>query len=1096
MNNRFSELFIRRPVATTLLTIGVAFAGFLAFGQLPVSPLPQIDFATVSVSANMPGGSPDTMASAVAAPLERHLGQIADVTEMTSQSTLGNSRITLQFGLDRDINGAARDVQAAINAARADLPTSLRANPTYHKVNPADAPIMVLSLTSRTRPTGQLYDIASNVLQQRLSQLDGIGEVDVNGSALPGVRVELNPGAMFQYGIGLEDVRAALASANANSPKGAIEDDDFHYQIYANDQASKASQFRDLVVAYRNGAGVKLSDIAEVVDSVEDLRNAGLANGIPAIGLTLSREPGANIIQAVDNVRAELPRLAASLPGDVDLKIVVDRSITIRGSLHDTEMTLITSVALVILVVFVFLRNIRASAIPSVAVPVSIIGSFAAMYLLGFSLNNLSLMALTISTGFVVDDAIVVLENITRHIEAGKSRLQAAILGASEVGFTVISISLSLIAVFLPLLLMGGLVGRLFREFTVTLSMAVLISLMVSLTATPMMCAYILPRETVTKHGWLYNATEAGFEGMLGFYRRTLAIALRHSRIVVLILIATIGLNVWLFGQVSYSLFPVQDTGLMIGSIQGDQSISFQAMQTKLAQLQEIVQADPAVANVVGVTGGRQVNSGFIYISLKPFAERRITADGVVNRLRGKLAQVAGARLFLVAVSDLRTGGRQSNATYQYTLLSDDTAELYKWAPQLTNALYKSDVLKDVNSDQQQGGLEADVAIDRPTATRLGLTINAIDNTLYDAFGQRQVSTIYNALNQYHVVMEVAPRYWQDPSWMRNLWVSTSGANASGTQSTNAGAADFAASTAATSTAASIAADSARNLATNALAASGHSSASSGSAVSTSVETMIPFSAFARLSPGHTPLGVNHQGQFAAATISFNLAPGKAISDAQKAIEDAIRDIGMPSSVRGAFAGTAATSQQAQSGQLILIGGALLAVYLVLGILYESYIHPITIISTLPSASVGALIALKLFNTEFTIIAFIGIILLIGIVKKNAIMMIDFALQAERDGLDTREAITQACLLRFRPIMMTTCAAMFGALPLAFGTGEGSELRHPLGITIVGGLLFSQALTLYTTPVIFLYLDRFGKWAGRVWNRVYLRKSPPSVAGA
>ena len=1096
MNNRFSELFIRRPVATTLLTIGVAFAGFLAFGQLPVSPLPQIDFATVSVSANMPGGSPDNMASAVAAPLERHLGQIADVTEMTSQSTLGNSRITLQFGLDRDINGAARDVQAAINAARADLPTSLRANPTYHKVNPADAPIMVLSLTSRTRPTGQLYDIASNVLQQRLSQLDGIGEVDVNGSALPGVRVELNPGAMFQYGIGLEDVRAALASANANSPKGAIEDDDFHYQIYANDQASKASQFRDLVVAYRNGAGVKLSDIAEVVDSVEDLRNAGLANGIPAIGLTLSREPGANIIQAVDNVRAELPRLAASLPGDVDLKIVVDRSITIRGSLHDTEMTLITSVALVILVVFVFLRNIRASAIPSVAVPVSIIGSFAAMYLLGFSLNNLSLMALTISTGFVVDDAIVVLENITRHIEAGKSRLQAAILGASEVGFTVISISLSLIAVFLPLLLMGGLVGRLFREFTVTLSMAVLISLMVSLTATPMMCAYILPRETVTKHGWLYNATEAGFEGMLGFYRRTLAIALRHSRIVVLILIATIGLNVWLFGQVSYSLFPVQDTGLMIGSIQGDQSISFQAMQTKLAQLQEIVQADPAVANVVGVTGGRQVNSGFIYISLKPFAERRITADGVVNRLRGKLAQVAGARLFLVAVSDLRTGGRQSNATYQYTLLSDDTAELYKWAPQLTNALYKSDVLKDVNSDQQQGGLEADVAIDRPTATRLGLTINAIDNTLYDAFGQRQVSTIYNALNQYHVVMEVAPRYWQDPSWMRNLWVSTSGANASGTQSTNAGAADFAASTAATSTAASIAADSARNLATNALAASGHSSASSGSAVSTSVETMIPFSAFARLSPGHTPLGVNHQGQFAAATISFNLAPGKAISDAQKAIEDAIRDIGMPSSVRGAFAGTAATSQQAQSGQLILIGGALLAVYLVLGILYESYIHPITIISTLPSASVGALIALKLFNTEFTIIAFIGIILLIGIVKKNAIMMIDFALQAERDGLDTREAITQACLLRFRPIMMTTCAAMFGALPLAFGTGEGSELRHPLGITIVGGLLFSQALTLYTTPVIFLYLDRFGKWAGRVWNRVYLRKSPPSVAGA
>jgi multidrug efflux pump len=1095
VNNRFSELFIRRPVATTLLTIGIAFAGLLAFGRLPVSPLPQVDFATINVQANMPGASPDNMASAVAAPLEKHLGQIADVTEMTSQSTLGNTRVTLQFGLDRDINGAARDVQAAINAARADLPTSLRQNPSYHKVNPADAPIMVLALTSTTRPAGQLYDVASNVLQQRLSQLDGIGEVDVTGSALPGVRVELNPGAMFHYGIGLEDVRAALASANANSPKGAIEDADFHYQIYANDQATKASQYRDLVVAYRNNAAVKLSDVAEVVDSVEDLRNAGLANGKPAIGLVLSREPGANIIQAVDNVKAELPRLIASLPGDVDLTVVVDRSITIRGSLNDTEKTLITSVALVILVVFVFLRDVRASAIPSVAVPVSIIGSFAAMYLLGFSLNNLSLMALTISTGFVVDDAIVVLENITRHIEQGKTRLQAAILGAGEVGFTVISISLSLIAVFLPLLLMGGLVGRLFREFTVTLSMAVLISMVVSLTTTPMMCAYVLPRRAVRKHGRIYNMTEAGFEAMLGFYRHTLGSALRHPLIVVFILFATIGLNVWLFGQVSYSLFPVQDTGLMIGSIQGDQSISFQAMKKKLAQLQEIVQDDPAVATVVGVTGGRQVNSGFVYISLKPYEQRQVTADGVVTRLRAKLAQVAGARLFLVAVSDLRTGGRQSNATYQYTLLSDDSADLYKWAPRLTAELMKSDVLKDVNSDQQQGGLEADVNIDRATSMRLGLTINAIDNTLYDAFGQRQVSTIYNALNQYHVVMEVAPRYWQDPSWMRNIWASTSGANPTGTQSTNASAADYSAATAATSTAASIAADSARNLATNSLAASGHSSASSGSAVSTSVETMIPFSAFATLGTGHTPLGVNHQGQFPAATISFNLAQGKAISDAQKAIADAVRDIDMPSSVRGAFAGTAATSQQAQSGQLILIGAALLAVYLVLGILYESYIHPITIISTLPSASVGALIALKLFNTEFTIIAFIGIILLIGIVKKNAIMMIDFALQAERDGLDTKEAITQACLLRFRPIMMTTCAAMFGALPLAFGSGEGSELRHPLGITIVGGLLFSQALTLYTTPVIFLYLDRFGKWVGGVWQRVYLRQRPASAAG-
>jgi multidrug efflux pump len=1102
VNNRFSELFIRRPVATTLLTIGIALAGWLAFQRLPVSPLPQIDFATINITANMPGGSPDTMATSVAAPLEKHLGQIADVTEMTSQSALGSTRITLQFGLDRDIDGAARDVQAAINAARADLPTSLRQNPTYHKVNPADAPIMVLALTSSTRPTGQLYDVASNVLQQRLSQLDGIGEVDVTGSALPGVRVELNPTAMFHYGVGLEDVRAALASANANSPKGAIEDDDFHYQIYANDQASQAAQYRDLVVAYRNGAAVELRDVAEVVDSVEDLRNAGLANGKPAIGIVLSREPGANIIQAVDNVKAELPRLIASLPGDVDLTVVVDRSITIRGSLHDTEMTLITSVALVILVVFVFLRNVRASAIPSVAVPVSIIGSFAAMYLLNFSLNNLSLMALTISTGFVVDDAIVVLENITRHIEEGKTRLQAAILGASEVGFTVISISLSLIAVFLPLLLMGGLVGRLFREFTVTLSMAVLISLAVSLTTTPMMCAYILPRHAVQRHGRLYNFTEAVFEAMLGFYRRTLAIALRHPLITVMVLFGTIGLNVWLFGQVSYSLFPVQDTGLMIGTIQGDQSISFQAMKQKLAELQQIVQEDPAVATIVGVTGGRTVNSGFVYISLKPYSQRQITADGVVARLRGKLGRVAGAKLFLVAVSDLRTGGRQSNATYQYTLLSDDSAELYKWPPRLVEELSKSDVLKDVNSDQQRNGLEADVAIDRATSARLGLTISAIDNTLYDAFGQRQVSTIYNALNQYHVVMEVAPRYWQDPETLRDIWVSTSGANPSGVQSTNIGVANFSASPVAapsstvTSAAATNAADSARNLATNSLAASGHSSASSGAAVSTSQETMIPLSAIARFTTGHTELGVNHQGQFASATISFNLAQGKALSDAQTAIDDAVRAVGMPSTVRGAFAGTAATSQQAQSGQLILIGAALLAVYLVLGILYESYIHPITIISTLPSASVGALIALKLFNTEFTIIAFIGIILLIGIVKKNAIMMIDFALQAEREGLDTREAITQACLLRFRPIMMTTCAALFGALPLAFGTGEGSELRHPLGITIVGGLLFSQALTLYTTPVIFLYLDRFGKFMGRVWNRVYLRKPAARAAGA
>ena len=1095
MNNRFSELFIRRPVATTLLTIGIALAGLIAFWQLPVSPLPQVDFPNISVQASMAGASPDTMASSVAAPLERHLGQIADVNEMTSSSSLGSTRVQLQFGLDRDIDGAARDVEAAINAARADLPTALRANPTYRKMNPADAPIMVLALTSTTRTAGQMYDIASNVLQQRLSQLDGVGEADVVGSALPAVRVELNPTALYRYGVGLEDVRAALAAANANSPKGAIEDDAFHYQIYANDQASRAGQYRDLVIAYRNGAAVRLSDVGEVVDSVEDLRNAGFVNGKPSVAVVLSRQPGANIIAAVDGVKAELPRLAASLPGDVSLQVVQDRSITIRGSLADTERTLATSVILVILVVFAFLRNVRAAAIPSVAVPVSILGSFGVMYLLGFSLDNLSLMALTISTGFVVDDAIVVLENVSRHIEEGATRIQAAIRGAREVGFTVLSISLSLIAVFLPLLLMGGIVGRLFQEFALTLSIAVMISLVVSLTTTPMMCALVLPRRVVLDHGALYRATERAFEAALAFYRVTLAAALRHPLIVMLILVATLGLNFSLFGQMTYNLFPSQDTGLLIGSIQGDQSISFQSMKQKMQELQAIVQADPAVESIMGYTGGRQTNSGFSFITLKPQAERKITADGVVARLRGKLASVAGARLFLVAVSDLRTGGRQSNATYQYTLLSDDNKALYDWTPKLLAALMKSEVLKDVNSDQQQGGLEADVTIDRPTAMRLGLTLSAIDNTLYDAFGQRQVSTIYNALNQYHVVMEVAPRYWQDPSTLNDVWVSKSGANPSGTQQTNAVAGQYSTSTA-TSSATSIASDSARNLSLNSIAASGHSSASAGAAVSTSQETMVPLGAVARFQHGRTPLSVNHQGQFAASTISFNLAEGHALSEAESEIAQARAAIGMPRTVRGSFAGTAATFQQSQAALPLLFASAIVAVYIVLGILYESYIHPVTILSTLPSASVGALIALKMFNTEFTIIAAIGIILLIGIVKKNAIMMIDFALQAEREGLPTREAITQACLLRFRPIMMTTFAALFGALPLAFGTGEGSELRHPLGITIVGGLLFSQALTLYTTPIIFLYLDRFGNWSHRLWDRLYLRDRAERLARA
>jgi multidrug efflux pump len=1095
VNNNISAFFIGRPVATTLLTIGIALAGAFAFKLLPVSPLPQVDFPTISVQATMPGASPDTMASSVAGPLEKHLGQIADVTEMTSQSSLQSTRVTLQFGLDRDIDGAARDVQAAINAARADLPTSLRSNPTYHKVNPSDSPIMIIALTSPTRTQGQLYDAASNVMQQRLSQLTGIGEVDVNGSALPAVRIELNPGALFKYGIGLEDVRAALASANANSPKGAIEDDDFHYQIYTNDQASRADQYRDLVVAYRNNAAVKLTDVGEVLDSVEDLRNAGLANGKPSVSVVLYRQPGANIIQAVDAVKAELPRLSASLPGDVDTAIVVDRSKTIRISLADTEKTLVISVLLVTLVVFVFLRNLRAAAIPSIAVPVSIVGTFGAMYLLGFSLDNLSLMALTISTGFVVDDAIVVLENISRHMELGATRMQAALIGAREVGFTVISISISLVAVFLPILLMGSIIGRLFREFAITLSMAVAISLFISLTATPMMCSRFLPNPAEHSNGWFYRVTEGGFEAMQNFYRRTLTVALRHSLIVAIVLLSTIALNVYLFANIAYGLFPAQDTGLLIGNIQGDQSISFQAMKPKLAQLQAIVQADPAVDSVVGFTGGRQTNSGFVFVSLKPLADRLVSADVVVNRLRGKLAEVPGARLFLQAAADLRTGGRQSNAMYQFTLQGDDTNTLYRWAPRLTAAMQKINVLTDVNSDQQQGGLLADINIDRPTVARLGLTLNAIDNTLDDAFGQRQVSTIYAALNQYHVVMEVAPRYWQDPAILKQIWVSTSGANPSGTQTTNATAGTFTASAAAASSAATIAADSARNLAINSIAATGHSSTSSGASVSTSQETMVPLAAFASFGSALTPLSVNHQGPFVSTTISFNLAPGHALSEAQQAINNAIVDIRMPATVRGSFAGTALTYQQSLANEPLLIAAALAAVYIVLGVLYESYIHPLTIISTLPSASVGALLAMKMFDTEFTIIALIGIILLIGIVKKNAIMMIDFALQAQRGGLAPPEAIFQACMLRFRPIMMTTFAALLGALPLAFGAGEGSELRHPLGISIVGGLIVSQALTLYTTPVIYLYLDRLSRWLGRFWSRFYYGTSGGHVAG-
>ncbi|APR36263.1 efflux RND transporter permease subunit [Paraburkholderia sp. SOS3] len=1097
-----SRPFIARPVATTLLSIGIALAGLFAFSKLPVAPLPQVDYPTISVQASLPGASPETVATSVASPLERHLGAIADVTEMTSTSSVGTTRITMQFGLNRDIDGAARDVQAAINAARADLPASLRQNPTYHKVNPSDAPILILSVSSNTLQAGQLYDSAATVLQQSLSQVDGVGEVDVSGSANPAVRVELEPHALFHYGIGLEDVRAALASANANSPKGSIEFGDNHVQLYTNDQASKASQYKDLVIAYRNGAAVHLSDVGEVVDSVEDLRNLGLSNGSRAVLVIIYRQPGANIIETVDRIKEELPQLVASLPRDVQVVPAADRSTTIRASLTDTEHTLMIAVALVVMVVFLFLRNWRATLIPSVAVPISIVGTFAAMYLMGFSIDNLSLMALTIATGFVVDDAIVVLENIERHIENGVPRMRAAIMGAREVGFTVMSISISLVAVFLPILLMGGIVGRLFREFALTLSLAIGVSLVVSLTLTPMMCSRLLhePHEK-KKEGRISRWLESGFERMQEGYRRTLGWSLRHPPIILLMLFATIGLNIWMYIIIPKGFFPQQDTGRLVGGIQADQSTSFQAMKGKFAEMMSIVQANPNVDNVVGFTGGRQTNAGFMYVSLKPKPGRKATADQVIQQLRGPLSHVAGGRTFLQAVQDIRVGGRQSNAQYQYTLLADSTPDLYKWTPLITTALQARPELADVNSDQQESGLEAFVTIDRATAARLKITPSQIDNTLYDAFGQRQVSTIYNPLNQYHVVMEVAPKYWQSPEMLKQVWISTTGGTASGSQSTNAtagtvtatNASGNAASTsgaagggtsagaAGSSNAAAIAADAARNLANNSIAASGKSGASTGAAVSTSQETMIPLSAIATFGPGNTPLAVNHQGQFVASTISFNLPPGRSLSDATAAIDDTMARLGVPATIHGSFQGTAQAFQQSLNDQPILILAALAAVYIVLGILYESYIHPLTILSTLPSAGVGALLALLLFNTEFSIIALIAVILLIGIVKKNAIMMVDFAIDASRTrGLASREAIEEACLLRFRPIMMTTCAALLGALPLAFGRGEGAELRAPLGLAIVGGLIVSQMLTLYTTPIVYLYMDRLRvRWEKR-----------------
>jgi multidrug efflux pump len=1088
----FSEIFIRRPVATTLLTLGVALAGAIAFFLLPVAPLPQVDFPTIQVQATLPGASPETVATSVATPLERHLGQIADVTEMTSSSSVGQTQITLQFGLDRDINGAARDVQAAINAARVDLPVALRSNPTYKKFNPSDSPVMILALTSDTLNPGQLYDSAATVLQQKLSQLDGIGQVTIGGSSLPAVRVELNPKALFHYRIGLEDVRAALNAANAHSPKGIIEDGQHRWQIYTNDQASQASQYRSLIIAYRNGAPVRLSDVGDVEDSVENVRNTGISGGKPAVLLILYRQPGANIIDTVDGVRAVLPQLKASIPADIDITPVLDRTTTIRGSLRDVERTLIVAIVLVVGVVFAFLRNARSALVPSVAVPVSLLGTMGTMYLLGYSLDNLSLMALTVATGFVVDDAIVVLENITRHIEAGMPRFQAALLGAREVGFTVLSMSTSLVAVFLPILLMGGIVGRYFREFAMTLSIAIAVSLVVSLTTTPMMCAYLIRQEEKTGHGRLYRWSEHAFDATLALYDRSLRWALRHARVTMLILIGVLVLNLYLFAIVPKGFFPQQDTGLLFGGIQADQSISFQRMRQKLVQFISIIKHDPDVNTVTGFTGGRQTNGGFVFITLKPLSERKLSADQVIARLRRKLAPVAGATLFLQAGQDIRAGGRAANAEYQYTLQGDSLDEIYEWAPKIAAALQHEPALTDVNSDQQQNGLETDLVIDRDTASRLGLTASQIDNTLYDAFGQRQVSTIYAPMNQYHVVMEVAPQYWQSPETLKELYVSTAGGSVSGTASTNATIGTVG-SKASASTAAQITTNVARNLRANQIGSTGHSSAgaSTGAAVSTTPETMVPLAAFTHYGPGKTPLAINHQGPFVATTISFNLAPGKSLSDATEAVDRVMNELNVPVSIHGSFAGTAQVFQQSLASEPILVTAALIAVYIVLGILYESYIHPITILSTLPSAGLGAVLALMALNTEFSIIALIGVILLIGIVKKNAIMMIDYALDVERrEHLAPQEAIYQACLRRFRPIMMTTLAAMFGALPLAIGTGDGAELRRPLGISIVGGLIVSQLLTLYTTPVIYLYLDRF-----RLWSRGLWRKSHPDLSG-